>query len=250
MPLALPHSVRTAIANRLRLPAWVVLIQLFIGLGWMRAATEKLIDPNWWSGAVIRSFVDDHADAAVGWYAPVATEVWVPFADSLAFVVVMLQLVAAGTLITGRHVGVGLAAGMTLNLHFVLAGAVDPSIFYLICQGALVLHQLERRRLAASGEVLEWLNVGSIILVAASVPMVRTVHPDEVIDDPAIVLATFGALFFVSTGLLLMRRAAAGVGRQDPTPVGHRSTGSVEPLGQVGAVGPFRRSSAEPSGRE
>jgi len=38
--------------------------------------------------------------------------------------------------------------------------------------------------------------------------MVRTVHPADVIDDPAIVLATFGGLMFVTTARVLIRRSA------------------------------------------
>ena len=43
------------------------------------------------------------------------------------------------------------------------------------------------------------------------IPMVRTLHPADVIADPAIVLATFGGLMFVTTALVLMRRAADAV---------------------------------------
>jgi len=196
---------------RLRRPSWVLLIELFIGFGWLRAAIEKLIDPSWWTGDGIRVFIAEHADLAVDWYAPISTDVWYRFAAPLAVGVAALQLVAAIALVSGRRVGIGLAVGMLLNLHFVMAGAVDPSIFYLVCQGALALHLLERRRDAAATELLQWLNVGSVALAAAMIPMVRTLHPADVIADPAIVLATFGGLMFVTTALVLMRRAADAV---------------------------------------
>ena len=180
---------------RLRRPSWVLLIELFIGFGWLRAAIEKLIDPSWWTGDGIRVFIAEHADLAVDWYGPISTDVWYRFAAPLAVGVAALQLVAAIALVSGRRVGIGLAVGMLLNLHFVMAGAV----------------LLERRRDAAATELLQWLNVGSVALAAAMIPMVRTLHPADVIADPAIVLATFGGLMFVTTALVLMRRAADAV---------------------------------------
>ncbi|MEM1333679.1 MAG: hypothetical protein AAGG08_09495 [Actinomycetota bacterium] len=196
------------VADRLRRPAWVVLVELFIGLGWARAVVEKLIDPDWWSGAAIADFVADHEADAVAWYTGIATEVWVPFADVVGVTVLALQVIAAVTLVTGRRVELGLGAGMFLNLHFVLAGAVDPSIFYLVAQSAVAMHLLERDRSAAGRRVLDWLNVGAVILVGASAPMIRTLHPAEVVDDPAVVLATFGGLMFLATSLVLVRRTA------------------------------------------
>lgn len=206
MQLTLVDTVRRHVADRLRRPGWVLLVELFIGLGWLRAAVEKIVDPSWWSGETIAAFVGDHTGLGVAWYGPIATEVWLPFADSLALVVLVLQLVAGLTLVSGRHVGVGLTVGMFLNLHFVLAGAVDPSAFYLVCQGALALHLLERRRDAGSRDVLELLNVGAVVLFCVTAPMTRTLHPADVIADPAIVLATFGALVFLTTAAVLARR--------------------------------------------
>ncbi len=50
-----------------RPPAWVVVTQVFIGLGWLRAAAEKLIEPHWWAGGTINDFLADHDDTTLGW---------------------------------------------------------------------------------------------------------------------------------------------------------------------------------------
>ena len=226
--------IRPHVADRLRRPGWVLLVEFFIGLGWLRAAVEKTIDPSWWSGETIAAFVDDHTGHGVAWYDPIATEVWLPFADSLAPVVLGLQLIAAATLLSGRQVGLGLALGMFLNLHFVLAGAVDPSVFYLVCQGALALHLLERRRDAGSREVLELLNVGAVVLFCATAPMARTLHPADVIDDPAVVLATFGVLVFLTTAAVLARGQ-----RSTPTTTPHNV--GPGPAGRFRSAGAARR---------
>jgi hypothetical protein len=39
-------------------PAWVVFIRLFIGLGWLRVTTEKLIEPAWRDGSEITAFFE------------------------------------------------------------------------------------------------------------------------------------------------------------------------------------------------
>jgi hypothetical protein len=130
-------------------PGWVVLIELFIGLGWLRAATEKLIDPSWLSGTPIDAFIIDHADLTIGWYQPVIDSVVLPNLTLVGLAVVATQVAAGVALVTGRRVGWALIAGMFLNLNFVLVGAVDPSIFYLVAQMALGMWILEQGTSAA-----------------------------------------------------------------------------------------------------
>jgi hypothetical protein len=57
--------------------------------------------------------------------------------------VVASQVAAGVALVTGWRVGWALIAGMFLNLNFVLVGAVDPSIFYLVAQMALGLWMVD-----------------------------------------------------------------------------------------------------------
>ena len=45
-------------------PAWAAVTEVFIGLGWLRAATSKIIDPSWWSGDHLAEF--STRDSAVG----------------------------------------------------------------------------------------------------------------------------------------------------------------------------------------
>lgn len=41
-------------------PSWVVLAELFLGVGWLRAATSKAIERDWWAGRTIADFVADY----------------------------------------------------------------------------------------------------------------------------------------------------------------------------------------------
>ena len=59
----LDHEARTEVRPAPHHPghhtAVVVLLPLriFLAAGWLRAASEKLIDPQWWSGDKLRSYV-------------------------------------------------------------------------------------------------------------------------------------------------------------------------------------------------
>ena len=56
-----PHASRTGPSTRSHHPghhtAVVVLLPLriFLAAGWLRAAAEKLIDPQWWNGNKLRA---------------------------------------------------------------------------------------------------------------------------------------------------------------------------------------------------
>ena len=52
------------------LPVWVVVTQVFLGLGWLRAAAEKLISGGWWRGEAIEAFLAEHEAQTLGWYQP------------------------------------------------------------------------------------------------------------------------------------------------------------------------------------
>ncbi|NNE96757.1 MAG: hypothetical protein HKN24_12090 [Acidimicrobiales bacterium] len=204
-------TVRQLVAERVAgLPAWVLLTQLFIGFGWLRAAAEKLIDPDWWTGGVIDAFVSTHYEGFLGWYQPFLDAVVTPAAPLIALVVVAAQLVAGMSLTTGRRLGLGLAVGMFLNLHFLAAGAVTPSAFYLLAQGALALWLAERSPTARSARALRVVSTVAMFLAGLSVPFISTVHPEHVIDDPAVMFAFGGVLATVAC--LLAHERATGSG--------------------------------------
>lgn len=204
-------------------PPWVLLIQLFIGFGWLRAATEKVLDGQWWSGRPILVFLDSHADSRVGWF-DAAVELFIaPNVVLVASVVVVAQLMVGAALVGGRHTGPALAAGMALNLHFLLAGAVDPSIFYLVAQGAVGLWLLDTRETLRPG-TLAALQTGTLAVIGSSLPFISTLHPQRVIEDPALVLVFFGALVLVAAESLQRRSARCRSGERSVDGVAEFST--------------------------
>lgn len=189
-------------------PTWAAVTEIFIGLGWLRAVVAKSTDANWWTGDALRSFLSDHDAATLGWYRPFAELIVAPNAAMFAALVLTLQLVAAGSLLSGRNRPIGLAAGICMNLHFVAAGAVNPSAFYLLAQGALALWLVEQRPSLPSVDSLMHATAVGLAMIGFNLPFIQTLDPKAVIDDPAIMMATVGGLTCLA-GLLIADRASA-----------------------------------------
>lgn len=190
------------LARATEVPPWVAVTQLFFGLGWLRAVAAKVIDPAWWTGDVIRAFVADHAALTLPWLSPFLSSFVVPLAPLVAVLVVVAQAAVGTALVTNRAVTPALVVGSLLNLVFLAAGAVAPSAFYLVAQGAVMLWRLGRRPPSRSlSRGLQVATAAAAVLAVISVPFIGTLHPADVINDPAIMLATLGGLVAVATEL-------------------------------------------------
>lgn len=211
-----PHQLRrSAVATARRLAdtaagradgttTWILIVELFLGLGWTRAFVEKLIDPAWWRGDALRQFAADHDALALDWFEPFLTGVVVPLAVPVSLVVLALEGLVAFTFLAGRGRPIGLTAGIGLNLVFLAAGAVNPSAFYLVLQGALAVAVIERSG-ADLRRVLFGVEVVVITAAVISATSIRTLHPAHVIEDPAVMVMTLAALTVLATELVLRR---------------------------------------------
>ena len=199
-------TITDVFRRRTRLGTWVFVTEVFIGLGWLRAATEKLISPAWWRGDELGSFLDTHADASLPWFRPVLAVVDA-HTVAVSLLVIVLQVMAGTLVLGGRRAG--LAVGIALNLSFVAAGAVNPSAFYLLAQGSVALAAAEaarrppRRRLDAA-------QVAAASLAIMSLPFISTIDPAVVVDDPAVMMVMLGALTVGASEWLLRATAEAG----------------------------------------
>lgn len=165
----------------------------FLAFGWLRAGVEKAIDPQWWSGAKLTTFLDDQSDSMLPFMEPLTNAFVAPAPFITAAIVLAVELVLGVLILTGRRLGPALLGASALNVIFVLMGVVTPSAFYLVIQLTLLLALAARtgwfnarRRLAVIA--------GAGLTGIALTPFVATIHPAEVIHDPAIMLVTVGAL--------------------------------------------------------
>jgi uncharacterized membrane protein YphA (DoxX/SURF4 family) len=183
-------------------------LRLFLAAGWLRAGAEKLIDPKWWSGAKLRTFVGAQHDAALPFFRPVMNGLIAPNAQFVAIVVVVTQLLCGLAIAIGKPLRPALRWVFLMNVVFIMSGKVNPSAFYLVMEIVLLFAIADgvisvrpsapsRRTVAAA--------CASLGLGAAVVPYIRTIEPAKVIDDPAMML-TFTA--FIITVTLLLRMSA------------------------------------------
>ena len=210
------RGLRQRVRERVAVPAWVLLIEVFIGLGWLRAAVEKIIDPAWWSGDVVVDFLADHADTSLPWYTPIEQSIVRPGLGLVLVYVVMAQLAVGLALVAGTRREIALGVGLFLNLNFIAIGAVDPSAFYVLAQLAVLLWVLESRTRPAIARPAAAVGVvAGLVLAAGSAPFIGTLDPALVIEDPAVMLTTMGLLAAVC-GLVLLDRP-----RTQADPCGH-----------------------------
>lgn len=208
--MALAERVREQVSWRLdRQPSWVLLVELFIGLGWLRAAVAKLLAPAWWRGDTIQTFVAEQTGRGLPWWDPFLQEVVLEHLEVVAALVLAGQFVAGSSLLLARYLGIGLTVGMTMNLTFILTGAVDPSVFYLILQAVIALWLYEQHAERSVGiRSMTAFMVAGIVVAAASVPFIESLAPMAVIDDAATVLATY-SLTIVAATFAARRRLVA-----------------------------------------
>ncbi len=189
----------TRLLNHYRaLPSWLLLAQAFLAFGWLRAAVAHWIDSSWWDGSEISDFVVGYRPESVEWYG--ATMLDGPVSSwptVFAVIVLAAQVVVAALLIANVRPLLALFIGAGLNVNFMLAGAVNPSVFYLIISAALALWHVENSMSLAGQQRLAGIStlVGATA-VGALAPEVRTVDPAMVIEDPALVLS-FATLLWV-----------------------------------------------------
>ncbi len=166
-------------------------LRLFLAVGWLRAAAEKLIDPAWWHGDKLRTFLDAQQSDALPFFRPVMTSVLTPLAVQVAIVVAVAQVLIGLMLVVGRPLRVALWAGVGLNVIFVLCGKVNPSAFYLVMEAGL-LYAISAGLIGRGYRLpsaRSFLVIGAWLTVAAAMaPFVRTIEPADVIEDPAMML--------------------------------------------------------------
>lgn len=194
-----PRRVAVWLAERFRgLPPWVLLAQFFLATGWQRAAVTHSIDSEWWDGTVLEKFVYDHRFLSIDWYEATMLEgIVTRWPVAVCVLVVAVQAAVGLMLIFNARPLLALALGAGLNINFALAGAVNPSIFYLIIGAVLALWHVDASVASASTrKLVSASTLATAAALGALLPEIATLDPAHVIDDPAIVLS-FASLLWV-----------------------------------------------------
>lgn len=120
----------------LRSNAYLVPLRWFLGIGWLRAAVEKLIDPAWYSGDALRDFLGNVTSRAVVFptFETLLQTVIEPAAPLVSWLLMALQLACGIGILQGRSTNAALLTGIGMNLAFMMAGVPNPSAFYVLIQ--------------------------------------------------------------------------------------------------------------------
>ena len=222
--------MRRWFAGELAKPVAVLVpLRLFIGVGWLRAFFEKVGDPAWWNGTAVTDFLTQQMEQRLvvfPFYQRVIETVLSPGGRWVGWLVMLMQLVVGVAILSGTYTNLALIIGAGLNLSFMLAGRITPSVFYIAIQTLLFVTEagtafgvdgeLERRsrqrqppivvaaRLPRPGSVAKDVSDVTILaVVAALFSGLGFLHASEFgpggIDDPGLVL---GAVMAMSAATL------------------------------------------------
>lgn len=213
--LGFAKRATAAVVARFRYVSLSVLIpQLFLGLAWLRASVAHAVDPVWWTGQEIVEFVDGSADTGLPFYTFFVEMIVRPLAVPLTVFVVALQGLLGLLFVTNVRPRSAALASLFLSSNFIMAGHVNPSIFYVVL--ALVVLFLSIEAMAGS-KMWKTLSiqatVSCFVVVVFCWPFVQSVDPMLVIGDPAVVLITVAvistAACWITYGRMLLFPALA-----------------------------------------
>ena len=226
------------VLDELRRPAATLLpLRLFIGLGWLRASVEKAVEPGWWDGTSLSAILlGQLADDRVAFplYQALIAELFLPQAHGLGWLIMIGQLLAGAAILTGTLTNLALAAGLFMNLNFLLAGVPDPSAFYIVIQAALLgagagavlggdallSRAIRQPLLVAQPEGLRGATPGRTVYLAAAIialgmalyalRQVEDFSPAGSVDDPAMILTVLSVIGAIGLLITYLQQPLAG----------------------------------------
>lgn len=122
--------------------AYLVPLRVFIGIGWLRTFAEKLADPGWPDGSSLSSFLGNHLQSGhidFPFYESLITQIFLPHAAALSPLIMLGELLTGLAILAGCFTNAALLGGLFMNFSILLAGAPNPSTFYIVIQIALLV---------------------------------------------------------------------------------------------------------------
>ena len=217
--------------------AYLLPLRVFIGIGWIRAGLEKVIDPGWTDGAALSEFLDEqiaNGDIVFPLYRSFIDSAIMPNAAAVGWLVMIGQLLVGVAILTGTFTNRALLLGLVMNVNFLLAGRVNPSAFYIVIETvlfvsntgailgvdsllsrriryALIVAQPQFERMHLDIEKVSFLILGVVSAVIAAYGLVHAEDfSPNAVDDPAMVLfmlASLGGLSVIITFVRLVHES-------------------------------------------
>jgi thiosulfate dehydrogenase (quinone) large subunit len=236
-------------------------VRLFIGIGWLRACSEKAVDSDWWTGDTLRTFLSGQLDrdaVPFPFYRAIIEQQFLPSATALSWIIVLGQLMAGVAIAGGIFTNAALLAGLFMNLNFVMAGEPTPSAFYIVIQitllvmnaGAIVgadarlcrrwrspwltarsVRECEPHRVGRTSFAL--ITLLSALSVCFCLLHVRDWSPGGSVHDPAMILAVSGVMIAFWCGVgAVQRRHQIMSAKSEVEPIPDLGSGGQRPIGR------------------
>lgn len=214
--------------------AYLLPLRIFIGIGWLRAFAEKVINPGWYDGTAIGAFFEEQlagGHVAFPFYRTLIEGVFLPNATALGWIVMVGQLLVGAAILAGFFTNAALLGAMLMNINFIMVGRPDPSAFYFVIEAALFLGGigailgvdaiLSRRiknplLVAKNGQKSQYFRTRKRVLLGAAIcslafaaysfTNVSTYDPEKSVEDPAAVLTVLGVLGSVQALISYLRQ--------------------------------------------
>lgn len=209
-------------------------LRLFMGVGWLRATAEKVVEPGWWDGREPAALLEERlAEGSIVFhpYRALVVDVLLPNARAVGWLVMAAELMVGVAILIGLFTSLALLVAMFLNFHFICAGEPNPSAFYIVIQIALLVSgvgvvlgldaRLDRIRspllvaknVRRSDQVRirkrHYLLLGVLCAVAAvyAALHVSTLEPGPSVKDPAMILAVLFSFAALQVLISYLRQA-------------------------------------------
>ena len=201
------RAADAAAARYQSVPPSVLYPQLFLAVGWLRAAVAHGLSGSWWSGDEIMEFLDDTEQLRLPLYEPFVDALVRPVPLLTAGVVILLQLIVGLALVTNIRPVMWASVGIGLNVNFIMAGQVNPSVFYVAMALAVILGILwDRLEAGKAHRTAIQATVVAVVFLALFAPFTTTLDPANVIEDPSLILILLSSLFAASCWLMFYER--------------------------------------------
>jgi thiosulfate dehydrogenase (quinone) large subunit len=199
-------------------------LRLFIAFGWLRAASEKTLNPAWFDSSTLEAVLNAQLGGnhvVFPAYAWLISNVFLPGAPMLVWIVLIGQIMVGLGLVFGAFSRAALLGALFMNLNFIAAGMPSPSVFYVVIQILLlasssgrvfgldgVAHQnvmlrslvqpaqrrlgRQRAQFRISRHLMLGLAVLSTVLALCALSYAKDFSPKGSINDPAILMCVIG----------------------------------------------------------
>ena len=223
---------RTWIARELAKSAAVLVpLRLFMGVGWLRTFLEKVGDAAWWNGSAVRDFLDQQVTegfVVFPFYERMIDTIFRSGSLWIGWLVIVLELAIGIAILTGTYTNLALIVAAGLNLNFMLAGRITPSVFYIAIETLLFVTgvgsvfgvdgglrkrststplpiALVARRPGKGSIENDVSDVAVLAILAAAFSLLGFVHASDFgpggVNDPGLVLGAVMAMSAMTLGL-------------------------------------------------